>query len=94
MTEARRLRRALACAPMQESLDLFGEVVVTWPEVYAWIEAVAGIARDSPRADYYVRAWNVAAKVASAKLDGTYDDILRSYRPPGVPWLQRFRWRY
>lgn len=75
----------------QPALDLFGEVVVTWPDVVAWVEAVAGIPRDSYRFDYYVRAWSVCDKVACAKLNGTFDDAIRREAPPAY-WWARFRW--
>lgn len=57
-------------------LDLFGEVPVTWPEVWAWLEAVPGIPRDSWRARYYLEHWNVPGKIRAAKLAGTLDTIL------------------
>lgn len=56
-------------------LDLFGEVAVTWPEVYLWLETVAGIERTSWRAPYYIEHWNVPAKIAAAKLAGTWAEI-------------------
>lgn len=76
---------------MREGLDLFGQVRVTWPEVYAWCEAVAGIPADSPRLAHYIRGYDVPAKVARAKLEGTYDAAVN--RPPPPPlWWARFRW--
>ena len=53
---------------MREGLDLFGQVVVTWPEVVEWCQRVAGIPPDSPRLAQYVQAWNVPAKIAAEKL--------------------------
>lgn len=79
---------------MQEGLDLFGQVVVTWPEVFAWVEAVANIPADSPRAASYIRSWNVPAKVARAKLEGTYHAIVARPPPPPPFWASRFTWRY
>jgi hypothetical protein len=79
---------------MPESPDLFGEIVVTWPDVFAWIEAVAGIPRDSPRAEHYIRGWNVPAKVARAKRDGTFHDVIdRPSTPSACTWWHRFCWR-
>lgn len=76
---------------MVEGKDLFGQVVVTWPEVFAWCEAVAGIPADSPRLAHYIRGYNVPAKVARAKLDGTFQAVLD--RPAPSPfWWHRFRW--
>ena len=76
---------------MTEGLDLFGEVRVTWPEVEAWVEAVAGIPADSPRAIHYIRSWNVADKVARAKLAGTFDATVAK-PPPLPPRWAAFRW--
>lgn len=53
---------------MHEGLDLFGQVVVTWPEVRRWLVDVAKIEPEGPRAEAYIRAWNVPQKIAQAKL--------------------------
>jgi hypothetical protein len=76
---------------MTEGKDLFGQVAVTWPEVYAWCEAVAGIPADSPRLAHYVRGYDVAGKVAQAKLAGTFHTITHR-QPPPAHWWARFRW--
>lgn len=76
---------------MREGRDLFGQVVVTWPEVFAWVEAVAGIPRDSPRAAHYIQGWRVADKVAHAKLAGTYEAAITK-PAPDPHWWARFRW--
>jgi hypothetical protein len=60
------------------ALDLFGEVPVTWDEVYDWVELVAGIPRDSWRAPYYIKNWNVIDKIREAKKAGYFDEI---YQP-------------
>jgi len=52
--------------------DLFGEVPVTWPEVWDWIEQVAGIPRDSWRARWYCRCWDVPDKIRAAKRRGCW----------------------
>lgn len=67
--------------------DLFGVVPVTWPEVYAWCEAVAGIPADSWRLPYYIEYWNVPAKVAAAKAAGTFEQAIapRAAAPPQRP---------
>jgi hypothetical protein len=52
--------------------DLFGDVPVTWDEIYLWIEIVARIERDSWRAPYYIEYWNVAEKIKAAKLKGEF----------------------
>lgn len=49
-------------------LDLFGEIPVTWPEIWNWVEAVGGIERTSWRAAYYAEHWNVAEKIRAEKI--------------------------
>lgn len=91
LRERARIEAPAQGANLHEGLDLFGQVVVTWPEVFDWVEAVAGIPRDSPRAWRYVHGWRVPDKVARAKLDGTYHATVS--RPPPEPhWWARFRW--
>lgn len=68
---------------MHEGLDLFGQVAVTWPEVYAWCEAVAGITPDSPRLAAYISAWCVPEKIAAAKLAGRWP-VTAGRRPTDV----------
>ena len=48
--------------------DLFGEIPVTWEEVWQWVESIAGLSRDSWRARYYVEWWNVPEKIRAEKL--------------------------
>lgn len=49
-------------------LDLFGEIPVTWPEIWDWVESVAKIPRTSWRARYYAEHWNVPEKIRAEKL--------------------------
>src|SRR5687768_486195 len=56
--------------------DLFGEIPVTWDEVYQWVFAVARIPADSWRARYYIEHWNIPDKIREAKLAGTFDAIV------------------
>jgi len=59
--------------------DLFGEVVVTHDDLYAWVEAVAPAYTSSTRSfEYYVRGWSVVEKVRSAKLNGTYEATIEN----------------
>jgi hypothetical protein len=70
------------------ALDLFGEVPVTWDEVYLWVESVAGIPRDSWRFKWYFQGWNVPEKIRAAKLSGTFDEsVAQSYTSPRWPTL-------
>lgn len=63
--------------------DLFGEIPVTWPEVWDWLENVAGIARESWRARYYLENWDVPAKIRAAKAAGTFEAALAEPRAGG-----------
>lgn len=47
--------------------DLFGEIPVTWPEVWAWVAAI-GFDPHSWRGRYYAQHWNVAEKIRAEKL--------------------------
>jgi len=62
--------------PRNPALDLFGEVPITWEEVYLWCERVPKIARDSWRLNYYLQNWNVPAKIRAAKLAGCFDAVI------------------
>lgn len=81
---------SVACAKLMQInfsfasgvLDLFGEIPVTWQEVWDWIECVAGIERTSWRAPYYIEHWNVPAKIRAAKAAGTYDAIIDAATRP------------
>lgn len=53
----------------QPAQDLFGEVPITVPELRAWLLEVPGIDPDSPRAQHYLRAYNVTEKIARIKLE-------------------------
>jgi len=78
-------------AQQRSALDLFGEIPVTWPEVWSWVEAVAGLERTSWRARYYVEHWNVPAKIRAAKAAGTFDRIVEVKKslPDALPHVER-----
>ena len=73
-------------------LDLFGQVRVTHDDVAAWLRAVPRIDPESPRAAAYVRGYDVPAKVAAAKQNGTFDAITAPPMPPPGHWWTRFHW--
>ena len=75
------------------AVDLFGEVAVTADDVRAWLRAVPRLDPDSPRARWYVDAYDVPAKIRAAKLAGTFESITApcSFEPAPF-WWQRFRW--
>lgn len=62
-----------------ETLDLFGDVVVTLDDVELWLDAVPQIPRNSPRRNYYVKNWDVSNKIKAAKLAGIFDSIISSH---------------
>lgn len=64
----------------EQVIDLFGEVVVTVPDVHAWLRCVAGIDPDCWRAPEYVRGWRVVDKIRRAKLAGVFDELTRHSR--------------
>ena len=62
-------------------LDLFGEIVITYDDIDAWVAAVApGFFVNAERRAWYVRAWNVPEKIAHAKRMGTFDATIENAR--------------
>lgn len=61
----------------QPALDLFGGVVVTHDDMFQWVAAVAPVWL-SPERSYrnYLRGYNVADKVASAKVTGAWESTI------------------
>ncbi len=56
--------------------DLFGEIPVTESDLFDWVAAVAPAYLSSDRSfAHYVRAYDVAGKVRSAKLVDQFDQI-------------------
>ncbi|MHB1702044.1 MAG: hypothetical protein ACYCSN_18315 [Acidobacteriaceae bacterium] len=59
--------------------DLFGESVVTWPEVHAWVHAMAPHMERTERSlRQYIRQWEVVRKVASAKDRGDFQALIEA----------------
>lgn len=88
-----RLAAALAVARPRRSKrhvipqrpDLFGGQPVTPDDLIRWCCAVARLPHDSPRLAWYIRAYNVADKVARSKAAGTFWQIVsacRCHNPP------------
>lgn len=75
--KTRRPAKARA-AQLRGCLDLFGEVPITRQDVYAWLLAVANLDPSSERATSYVRTYGVLQKIVSAKLAGTFDELVAS----------------
>lgn len=54
--------------------DMFGDIVITYDDITAWVYAIAPAYASNQRSfDRYVRAWDVASKVRAAKLAGTFE---------------------
>lgn len=79
---------------LESPRDLFGEVPVTTPEIDAWLRAIPRIEPGSPRAAYYVKHWDVPAKIRAAKLRGEWHQVerLADQREPAPFWWHRFTW--
>lgn len=71
--------------------DLFGCVIVTRDDVDRWLLAVPRLCPDSPRAAWYVRAYNVTEKIAAAKLAGEFEQLTQAREAPAY-WWHRFNW--
>lgn len=61
------------------ALDLFGEVPVLVSDLHAWVFWAAPRWYGTRRMDYYIKEWNIADKVRSAKLRGVFNEVLDSY---------------
>lgn len=71
--------------------DLFGEVPITRADIDAWLLCVPRINPDSPRAAWYIRAYNVADKITCAKLSGEFEHLTAA-RDATSYWWHRFNW--
>lgn len=71
--------------------DLFGQVVVTWPDVYLWLASVPRIDPHGPRAAHYIRHWDVFGKIERAKLRGEFE-LATAARHSSAYWWARFHW--
>ena len=71
----------------QPAFDLFGDVVVTHDDVFAWVAAVAPRWL-TPQRSYtnYVRGYDVPSKVRASKINGTFDDTINNVY---IPWHNR-----
>jgi hypothetical protein len=69
-----------ATKAVRAQLDMFGEVPITRPDVYAWLLAVVDLDPESNRAGQYVQTYAVVDKIVAAKLDGTFDTITEASR--------------
>lgn len=72
-------------------LDLFGQVVVSYDDLDRWVSALApGFSTNDHRRAYYIKHWNVADKVARAKLAGTFDATIENARMQRAFLVRRF----
>lgn len=60
-------------------LDLFGQVVITKFDVYIWVCVTTRTRFLGKRFDWYVKNYNVVAKVESAKRTNQWPDIVDEY---------------
>lgn len=59
-----------------DAVDLFGQIPVSFDELSLWVSAIAPhYARSARSLAYYITHWDVAAKVANAKADGSFAAI-------------------
>lgn len=70
----------------QPPVDLFGDVVITDDDLYAWVASVSPVHLNERAYANYVRRYDVADKVRTAKLQHRFDTITAR---PGVPWHAR-----
>ncbi len=70
----------------QPPLDLFGEVPISETDLYDWVAAVAPLHLNTRAFRHYVRGYDVAGKVRSAKLAGMFESIKDR---PTRPWHAR-----
>ncbi len=73
--------------------DLFGQIIVTVLDLRAWLIAVPRMDPDSHRCAWYIRAYDVVAKIRAAKAAGTFDDLVQEVAQPPAYWWHRFNWR-
>lgn len=65
----------------QPTLDLFGEVPITVDDLEAWVAAVSPVHFTDRLFSNYVKRYNVAGKIRTAKLRGEFDAITATPRP-------------
>jgi hypothetical protein len=59
--------------------DLFGQIPVTLEDVSLWVAAVAPhVISSRLRLEHYIRSWDVATKVATAKASGAFHQVSAS----------------
>jgi hypothetical protein len=66
----------------QPAFDLFGEIPVTESDLYEWVASVSPVHLSERGYDLYVRRYDVAGKVRSAKERGNFETITANRPPP------------
>ena len=66
----------------QPPQDLFGEVPVTEDDLEAWVAAVSPVHFTERLFAHYVRRYNVADKIRTAKLRGEFEALTATARQP------------
>jgi len=59
--------------------DLFGEIAITWPEIYTWVDVNVPRWANSSRLDWYIKNYNVVGK---AQRDKAFELTGHPYRLP------------
>ena len=90
---APRLQKTQPHEYRPQPYDLFGEVIVTTLDVRAWLlTVVPRIDPDGPRAARYVQLWNVAGKIASHKVAGSFEKTTTPRPPMADDFAIRMNW--
>ncbi|MBN8743454.1 MAG: hypothetical protein J0I24_04020 [Thiomonas arsenitoxydans] len=62
-----------------DAADLFGQIPVTLEDVSLWVAAVAPhVISSRLRLEHYIKMWDVATKVATAKASGKFHEVSAS----------------
>ena len=74
--------------------DLFGEVIVTQSDIRLWLLTVPRMDPDGPRAAHYIRGYDVAGKIAQAKLRGHFEQLTTTQMLDvhSAAWWHRMCW--
>jgi len=66
----------------QPPVDLFGSVAITEDDLWNWVASVSPVHLHERGFALYVARYDVAGKVAKAKLAGTFDALTARTPPP------------
>jgi hypothetical protein len=74
----RKSNKVVSINKKKAPYDLFGEIPVTWDEVYLWCEVVTRgkFSRANRNLMLYVEGYNVIGKIKTAKIQGDFDLLI------------------